>query len=305
MDQALQQATRSQHTSLGRGLVHPAQTTLAVHNVIRYFGNVKPGKRRSTARKFVDDLAASGRYHFTTSEAGTALGVSTIAARAALRRLAATEAIASPHRGFYVIVPPEYRRLGCLPPEQFIPQLMAFLRQEYYAGLLSAAQLHGAAHQRPQVFQVMLKRNRAPLSCGKVRVEFIARKAIARVPALQVNTPRGPLRLSSVEATALDLVGYAERAGGLDTVATVLAELAGRLDPTKLAEAARLAPVPWAQRLGYLLDMVGAGDKTGPLAEWVHGKAREYVTLAPGTPGGKERSKRWRLLVNASVEVEG
>ena len=27
-------------------------------------------------------------------------------------------------RGFCVIVPPEYRRLGCLPPEQFVLQLM-------------------------------------------------------------------------------------------------------------------------------------------------------------------------------------
>ena len=277
---------------------------LAECNDNRYFSGVKPGKGTSTAAGFVDSLAASGRYHFTTTEAVTALCVSTVAARAALRRLASKGAIASPHRGFHVIVPPEYRRLGCLPPEQFIPQLMAFLRLDYYAGLLSAAQLHGAAHQRPQVFQVMLERNRAPVSCGKVRVQFVARKALARVPAVQVNTPRGSLRLSSLEATVVDLVGYAARAGGLDTVATVLTELAGRLDPTKLVEAALVAPVPWAQRLGYLLDLVGAVEKTGPLAELVHGKAHEYVTLAVGAPVGKERSQRWRLLVNASVEVE-
>jgi len=257
-----------------------------------------------TAAGYADSLAASGRYHFTTAEAVTALGVSTIATRAALRRLATRGAIASPHRGFHVIVPPEYRRLGCLPPEQFIPQLMAHLGLQYYAGLLSAAQLHGAAHQRPQLFQVMVERNRSPIACGQVRVEFVARKAVAVVPTIQLNTPRGLLRVSSLEATALDLVGYAARAGGLDTVATVLAELVERVDPAKLVAAARLAPVPWAQRLGHLLEVVGAGDRTGPLAEWVRAQAREYVPLAPGAHGGKARSKRWRLLVNASVEVE-
>lgn len=58
-----------------------------------------------------------------------------------------------------------------------------------------------------------------------MRAEFIARKTVARVPTTQVNARRGPLRVSSPEATALDLVGYASRAGGLDPVATVLAEL--------------------------------------------------------------------------------
>jgi hypothetical protein len=37
----------------------------------------------------------------------------------------------------------------------------------YYAGLLSAAQLHGAAHQRPQEFQVFLAKNRRPIRCGR------------------------------------------------------------------------------------------------------------------------------------------
>jgi hypothetical protein len=60
-------------------------------------------------------------------------------------------------RGFHVIVPPEYRSLGCLPPEQFAPALMETLGMPYYAGLLSAAQFHGAAHQRPQVFQVVVE----------------------------------------------------------------------------------------------------------------------------------------------------
>jgi len=51
-------------------------------------------------------------------------------------------------------------------------------------------------------------------------------------PVQNFNTRRGTLLVSSPEATALDLVGYATRhAGGLIQVAGVLPELAERIDP--------------------------------------------------------------------------
>src|SRR5208282_2189135 len=130
--------------------------------------------RRRNARDYVSSLAANGRYHFTSGEVQSVLGVSAAAAKLALNRLEKKSFIASPARGFYVLVPPEYRSLGCLPADQFIPALMKRLGLPYYAGLLSAAQYHGAAHQRPQEFQVFLAKNRRPIRCGIVRVAFMA-----------------------------------------------------------------------------------------------------------------------------------
>jgi hypothetical protein len=52
--------------------------------------------------------------------------------RAQLRRLKEQGLIAEPVRGFLVIVPPEYRHLGCLPAEQFVPQLMAIAAEPYW-----------------------------------------------------------------------------------------------------------------------------------------------------------------------------
>ena len=83
----------------------------------------------------------------------------------------------------------------------------------YYAGLLSAAQYYGAAHHRPQQFQVLLELNRRPIKCGKVRVMFVARKRIMEVPTRTFNTPRGEVRVSTPESTAIDLIGYTHRAG--------------------------------------------------------------------------------------------
>lgn len=261
--------------------------------------------RQRHAKDYINDLTASGRYHFRSSEARAALGVSADAAKLALNRLTRKDVIAQPARGFYVIVPPEYRSLGCLPADQFIPALMKQLNQDYYAGLLSAAQYHGAAHHRPQEFQVLLDRARRPLSCGQVRVAFIVRKHLQQVLIQNINTPRGSIRVSTPEATALDLVGYHRRAGGLDQVATVLYELAEQIDPQKLVAAAYSAPMTWSQRLGYLLEQVGEHERVSLLKEHVKTRARQTISLLPRS-GHKQpqRDANWKIFVNAEIEAE-
>lgn len=256
-------------------------------------------------RNFVSGLAAGGRYFFASRDAQAALGVSPAAAKLALNRMAKQGAIASPARGFYVIVPPEYHSLGCLPADQFIPALMKSLGQTYYAGLLSAAQYHGAAHHRPQEFQVFLAKNRRPIQCGKVSVAFMARKRITDVPVQSFNTPRGTILVSTPEATAIDLVGYQHHAGGLDQVATILVELVEKIDPRKLAAAAATAPVPWAQRLGFLLEHIDAGKKASALKAYVQEHARLAAVLSPTAPrAASRRDDDWNLYVNADVEAE-
>jgi predicted transcriptional regulator of viral defense system len=257
------------------------------------------------ARGYIEELASNGRHHFSAADAFEALGGSPVAVRAQLRRLKQQGILAEPARGFLVIVPAEYRRLGCLPAEQFIDQLMAVWEEPYYLGLLSAAERHGAAHQRPQACQVMVRKNREALACGEVRVVFIARGDLEKLPVAQINTPRGVLRYSTPEVTALELVGYPNHAGGLNNVATVLSELAENLDAGKLLEAARLCPVSWSQRLGYLLELAGQEELTQAIAPYVQAQARSYTPLRrAATLAGAKRSPSWKLIVNAEVEPD-
>lgn len=256
-------------------------------------------------KEYLARLMQSGRYAFTSLEAKEALGASRDAVKLALNRLGRKGEVASPARGFYVIVPPEYRSLGCLPADQFIPALMARNKTPYYAGLLTAAQYHGAAHHRPQEFQVMLGKARRPIECGKVRVAFHVRKHIGDVPVQTFNTLRGTVTVSTPAATAFDLVGYEAQIGGLDAVATILVELAEKLDPAKLAELAPIVPMPWVQRLGYLLERVEGAPRAERLKAYVRAKARETVTLLPSGDGGDyPRNRDWKLIVNANVEAE-
>jgi predicted transcriptional regulator of viral defense system len=182
---------------------------------------------------------------------------------------------------------------------------MKRLGQTHYAGLLSAAQYHGAAHHRPQEFQVFLAKNRRPIQCGTVRVAFMARKRITDVPVQSFNTPRGTILVSTPEATAIDLVGYQHHAGGLDQVATILSELVENINPEKLAAAAATAPIPWAQRLGYLLEHIDAGKKASALKVYVREHARLATVLFPIAPrADSRRDDDWNLYVNADVEAE-
>lgn len=137
--------------------------------------------------------------HFTTAEPVAALGGSVPAARAALMRLEAKGEVADPHLGVHVIIPPGTAAWD-VPADQFVPQLKHHLGEADCVTLLSTAELHGAAHQRPQSFQVMVKFNRRSLQCREVRVEFVTRKDLERTAILEKHTPRGPLHVASPEA---------------------------------------------------------------------------------------------------------
>lgn len=262
-------------------------------------------RRGSSLRDYLDQLAQGGRYFFTSQDASQRLGASRDAVKLALNRLRRKGEVASPGRGLYMIVPPEYRSLGSLPAEQFIPDMMKQTKARYYAGLLSAAQYHGAAHHRPQEFQVVVGKAHRPIECGKVRVVFHVRKHVAEVPTQEFNTPRGTVAVSTPDATAFDLIGYETHIGGLDVVATILVDLAEKLDGDSLLAIAPTVPLPWAQRLGYLLVRIGEAPKANLLKDYVQKHARESTTLVPSAPvADQPRNRDWKLIVNADVEPE-
>ena len=108
--------------------------------------------KRNFLAAFVDELQVSGRYSFTGRDAAKVGRRSGAHLKAALRRLKQKGRIACPRKGFYVLVPPEYREAGGPPASWFVDDLMKFLGQPYYVGLLTAAASYGAAHQQPMAF---------------------------------------------------------------------------------------------------------------------------------------------------------
>jgi len=254
---------------------------------------------------FVNDLQSMGRYTFTRAEAAVLMAITDLALEAALRRLKKRGRIANPRRGFYVIVPLEYREAGCPPASWFIHDLMGFLGQPYYVGLLSAAAIHGAAHQQPMVFQVITDRVTRPASAGRVRIDFHIRRRIEKVPVVEVQTETGTMWISTPEATAFDLVCYFAASGYAGNVATVLSELSEKLETTALVELADIYATPEVQRIGYMLEKLGQHNLSKPLAGWLGKRRYRPIALVPGI-GAENISAdpKWRVFPNEEVEAD-
>jgi predicted transcriptional regulator of viral defense system len=255
----------------------------------------------------VDTYQRQGLYGFDRSKVEESLPGSPGAVRKSLERLAAKGRVKRIRKGFFAIVPVEYATQGLPPYDWFIDDLMRSLDLPYYIGLLSAAALHGAAHQQVQQLQVMIPRQERPIELPGLHIRFFKKHALSSTPLQPRKGHSGMLPVSSPEATALDLVRYARHIGGLDAVLTVLSELAESLDPEKLSAAAASEPeTASVQRLGWLLDHLGHAA----LADALHAalsvsKLLPKAALDPAASrAGHTSSNRWRIIENTQPEAD-
>ena len=257
-------------------------------------------------KEYIDSLVSKGRYHFTLKELKENLEFSKESIRVNLARLKKAGEIASPARGYYIVIPLEYRSLGSLPPDQFIPGLMKFWDIPYYVGLLSAGMYYGAAHQQPQVFQVMTSVSRENLEVGRVRVTFYMNKYLDQCPVREFNTARSVLLVSSPEATALDLVAYPRASAGFSNILTVLSELVESMDLEEFRKVLHTKrDVPVLQRLGYLLEVLEENAFANLIAQHLDNCRCDKVMLNPRNPRREgESSKRWKLVINEHIESD-
>lgn len=186
---------------------------------------------------------------------------------------------------------------------------MRHLAHDYYVGLLSAAEVHGFAHQRPQVFQVMTPARLRDRSFGRLRLSFITSSEVPRRPVVVKNTPTGTMRISTREATALDLVALPRRGGGLSNVATILGEMLhdDALDIKALARLATDYPIAVAQRTGWLLELVSHDLDRDVDLEPLRKIAATRSTPTPLASHASSRGpvdERWNVIVNDTIEPD-
>jgi predicted transcriptional regulator of viral defense system len=259
-----------------------------------------------TPSELADWLMGHGRHYIQTAEVAELLGVDTATVSDSLQRAREAGKLISVTKGGWVPVPPEYRAAGAPPPIHFIDQLMHHLGHAYYVGFLSAAAIHGAAHQAPMVLQVVTPARLRDRRIGAGRVQFIQRSNAAEQPCELRNVPTGRVAVSAVAATVFDLVGFPRAGGGLSNVATVIGDLLveGQLVPQGLINAAGLQPVAVVQRAGYLIEFmaseIGITIDLDGLAELV--AHAELTPLAPGGPLSINRDRRWRVQLNIRIE---
>jgi len=255
---------------------------------------------------FVNQRQSQGLYYFIREDARKALRISDTALKQAASRLIKKKRIVRVFSGFYVIIPLEYAATAMLPPEWFVADLMAYIGQPYYVGLLSAAVLHGAAHQQPQQFQIVTDKPLREVRLKTLAIRFITKANFPKTATVQKKVQTGFINVSSPEATAFDLLRYAKTIGGLNSVLTVLKELGELLNADILVKAGQAdGNLAYAQRLGWLLEQAGFAAAVAKLAVWVSKQNPCMAKLEPSLPvRGAQKNDCWRLLINTTVEAD-
>lgn len=258
-----------------------------------------------TLYDWIERLPEDGRYVFSRADAEGVTDASDAAIKMTLYRLKKSGALVSPRRDFFVVVPREYRSAGSPPASWFVDDLMRHRGRPYYVALLSAAALHGAGHQQPMAFQVITDAVERDVAVGRVRVQFHASNLVEGAATERVQTETGSMVVSTPETTAFDLVRFPAAGGYWSNIATVLSELAVKLDADRLtAGAARVARSD-VQRLGWLLDRVGETELADALAKALDGRRLLPTPLTGARDTTAARlDPRWRILVNDDVEPD-
>jgi predicted transcriptional regulator of viral defense system len=261
---------------------------------------------RVRAPELCDWLLAHGRSFVTTEQAAVLLGVPPGQVRTRLHAPVSRGELISPARGFWVPVAPQYRNWGAPPPVEVVDALMAHLARDYYVGWLSASELLGAAHQRPQVFQVAVQASVTDRQIGRSRWEFAVRSEVSQRPRTRRQVPTGYVWVSTPEVTVLDLCDDPLRAGGLSNAATVIGELAedDLIDVPALARVADQYPAAAGRRAGWVLSLVAPDLELSGLAEVVARRVASPSPLRPDRPERGSIDARWRVRVNADVEPD-
>ena len=253
-----------------------------------------------------DWLLSRGTSAMTVLELADLLDVPEDHVRRRLHAPASRGEWVQPVRGLWVPVPPEYRTWGAPPGIELIDAMMRHLGTRYYVGWLSAAAIHGASHQAPQVFQVAVDRMVRDRTVGRTRFRFVQRPSAMDLPTIERPTRSGTARVSTSEVTALDVATDPDLAGGIDNSATVIIELADddAFDVATLASLAARFPAASGRRVGYMLEHLTDHDGLVPLHAAVADRSSSPSRLDPTRPAAGPVDERWNLYLNRDLEPE-
>lgn len=250
-------------------------------------------------------LISHGVTAVTTEECAHLLGVPQGEVSQRIVGLQAKGRLVSIARGLWVAVPTESRRMGAPEPIRYMNALMDHYHCTYCVGWLSAASLHGASHQAPQIFQVAANKMLRDRVIGRSRLQFFQRGYVTSVSRRRVSTSSGSVMVASPGATMLMISSDLKLAGGIDNAATVIVELAeqNRGYMEDVLDCASLFSDTAVCRLGWILEYIVGEDGLDELAEYCDsGKTPSF--LSPYDRKKGTLNKRWNLVENREIEAD-
>lgn len=228
-----------------------------------------------------------------------------------LERIVKSRKIVSVFKGYYVIIPAQYSAKGILPPVLFIDGLMKFLERNYYVSLINAGALYGAGHQQPQEYFVITEYPvLRPTNKRGIKINYISTKQLPPETLLEKKkTETGYINVSNPILTAIDLINYEKRIGGLNRATTVINELLENIKPKDITqELVAYANATTLQRFGFILEEIlgkqNLADKLLLLCKKANTKFYLIPLKASGEKTKEPINEKWKITVNTEIETD-
>lgn len=254
-------------------------------------------------------LLNKGKWVVTSSEAVQIARVSETHAWKMLHGLSKRHVLLRVGKGVYVVASPDavYEE-GQPPVDPFrvLDQLMRAFDLPYYAAYVTAAFLHGAAHEIPFNVHVATTRPRRPLRLGATLVSFHKVPAERMLGTTRMRQSGEYLTVSDVEKTLVDCADRLDLSGGADGLAQIAWELAAAADARKLAQYAEALGKPAAvHRLGFVLSQLARKKPSRAPSKLHKGLSRlvrkTVYPLDPARADAGDIDPCWKLRVNTDV----
>ncbi len=262
--------------------------------------------------EWINDCLSKGKLSFSLMEVKSAFKNDTdITIKFGLNRLVQKQKIVSIFKGYYLIIPPQYSAKGILPPALFIDELMKHLKRNYYIALLNAGALHGAGHQQPQEYFVITEYPvLRPTNKRGIKINYISTKLFPPETLLEKKkTETGYITVSNPILTAVDLINYEKRIGGLNRAVTVINELLENVKPKEITqELVAYANTTTLQRFGFILEEIlgkqNLADKLFSLCQKTDITFYQIPLKASGEKMKEPINEKWKITINTDIDFE-
>lgn len=232
----------------------------------------------------LDAAERAGRLNLRLEDLRSALPDASLGAlRQALHRQQRRGRLIRLSRGaeHWLIVPLQYANAGAPPLETWLDRYMSrTLGLTYHVGMLSAADIYGAAPWAVMVTQVMVAERRRSITVGRHQLVFHVCTHIERLLTHWHETPDGRFRVATPELAALQIVQKESQLGGMARVREVLGRLYPACTPEGLTQALQaMNEIPTAQRLGSLMARDEQEALASAVSEWLANRTFRVVPL--------------------------
>lgn len=260
------------------------------------------------AKDFIKYLLSIENYSFSLEEITRYTKRKGTPLKFELARLIGKKELVNLRKKYYLIITPRYSFSGTLPVQLYIDKLFNYLNRNYYLGFYTAAKIHGASHQQAQRDYVMIEKPKLnDIKKNNSDIRFLTTSNWPSKNIITKKADAGTYNISSPALTAIDLIHYQTKLGGLNRMLAIIEELTEEMNPEDIADLLTWYPHKSSlQRFGFLLEEIKADHNLSNQIIGYLQQSKYFPVLL--SPKLKQKAgavdNKWKVDVNIKLESD-